>query len=472
MIEAIQTAPTQKPASQQGSHGKTDTETTDSFGGSLRDALAPMGRKAEERTPQGEGTGVQLAKPSEGEKPLLATFVAGLVSLDDVDTIAVGKPAVSATPAVPLGKSMDPVEADVDAKEVVAEEDGEAVASTDPTAGPAATGLALALTKAGNAKAEAAISTAQQRQAGRAVPSTPEPAVEGEQLSETADEGTATPAKPARSAANGVAQAAQQAQAGNAAQHVVLPEQAKAAPLRQGAAVEDAGETPDVANDNELADAGTPKRGISQMAQSGAVLERPAANSAAQQSSFDAALKAAAGGEADMSAEEAQTDRQTSQAPVRTTAPSRMGVDHLALGRMYAPAGATPVRDFAMQVTRRIANGATKFQIRLDPPELGRVDVSLEMKGDSATVRLVVERSETLDFLARDSRTLERALQEAGVKTDAGQMEFSLGQQGREHADERGGNGQGSRPGLLAETVEDAPIVRSVRADALVDLII
>ena len=35
------------------------------------------------------------------------------------------------------------------------------------------------------------------------------------------------------------------------------------------------------------------------------------------------------------------------------------------------------------------------------------------------------ERSETLDLLQRDARSLEKALAEAGVETDSGSLEFS-----------------------------------------------
>ena len=37
-----------------------------------------------------------------------------------------------------------------------------------------------------------------------------------------------------------------------------------------------------------------------------------------------------------------------------------------------------------------------------------------------------VERSETLDLLQRDARSLERALNDAGLKADSGSLEFNL----------------------------------------------
>jgi flagellar hook-length control protein FliK len=70
----------------------------------------------------------------------------------------------------------------------------------------------------------------------------------------------------------------------------------------------------------------------------------------------------------------------------------------------------------------------------LYPADLGRVEVRLEWADDGA-LRAVIsaERSETLDLLQRDSRALDRALQDAGLKTDSGSLSFDL----RGHAENR-----------------------------------
>ena len=88
-----------------------------------------------------------------------------------------------------------------------------------------------------------------------------------------------------------------------------------------------------------------------------------------------------------------------------------------------------PLENLAVEIATRAKNGERRFDIRLDPPELGRIDVRLEIdsKGNTST-KLIVERSETLDMLQRDARGLEKALQNAGLKTDAGGLEFSLRQ--------------------------------------------
>lgn len=92
-------------------------------------------------------------------------------------------------------------------------------------------------------------------------------------------------------------------------------------------------------------------------------------------------------------------------------------------------ARAVPLDQVAVEIATRASKGERRFDIRLDPPELGRIEVKLEIdsKGNTTT-KLIVERAETLDMLQRDARGLEKALQNAGLKLDAGGMQFSLQQ--------------------------------------------
>lgn len=88
---------------------------------------------------------------------------------------------------------------------------------------------------------------------------------------------------------------------------------------------------------------------------------------------------------------------------------------------------AVPLSGVAVAIASRAANGDSRFEIRLDPPELGRIDVRLDLGRDgSVSSRLVVERAETLDLLRRDAGNLERALQSAGLNTSGSGLEFSL----------------------------------------------
>jgi flagellar hook-length control protein FliK len=89
-----------------------------------------------------------------------------------------------------------------------------------------------------------------------------------------------------------------------------------------------------------------------------------------------------------------------------------------------------PVAALAVEIATQAFAGKHRFEIRLDPPELGRIDVRLDVDRDgNVTSRLVVDRSDTLDLLKRDAAQLERALQQAGLKMSDNALEFSLRQQ-------------------------------------------
>ncbi|MCC5995720.1 MAG: flagellar hook-length control protein FliK, partial [Oceanicaulis sp.] len=101
----------------------------------------------------------------------------------------------------------------------------------------------------------------------------------------------------------------------------------------------------------------------------------------------------------------------------------------------------------AAQIVRRQADGARVFDIRLDPPELGRVGVRLEMSADQTVkAMLSAERPDTLQDMQRSARELEKALAEAGLSLAENGLSFSLG----------GGRGQGegasARPGPAARS--------------------
>lgn len=93
-----------------------------------------------------------------------------------------------------------------------------------------------------------------------------------------------------------------------------------------------------------------------------------------------------------------------------------------------------PVGALAVHIATQANNGARRFEIRLDPPELGRIEVRLDISRDGqVSTHLVVERSETLELLQRDARQLERALQDAGLDTSKEDIKFSLKDQSLAH---------------------------------------
>ena len=88
---------------------------------------------------------------------------------------------------------------------------------------------------------------------------------------------------------------------------------------------------------------------------------------------------------------------------------------------------AVPLSGVAIEIAGKALAGKNRFDIRLDPPELGRIDVRLDVDRDgNVTSRLTVDRPDTLDLLRRDATGLERALQDAGLKTANNGLQFSL----------------------------------------------
>jgi hypothetical protein len=80
----------------------------------------------------------------------------------------------------------------------------------------------------------------------------------------------------------------------------------------------------------------------------------------------------------------------------------------------------------AAQITLAVGEAREpRLEIRLDPPELGRVQIHLQPHETGLKAVLVAERPETQDLLRRHAETLTRDLGEAGY--DNVQLEFGNG---------------------------------------------
>lgn len=99
-----------------------------------------------------------------------------------------------------------------------------------------------------------------------------------------------------------------------------------------------------------------------------------------------------------------------------------------------AQAGAQPnVAALAVQIAAKLDQGTKHFDIRLDPPELGRVEVKLSIDdAGRAQAHLSVEKPQTLDLLQNDRSNLERALKDSGIDLSQNGLNFSLKGQERQ----------------------------------------
>jgi flagellar hook-length control protein FliK len=100
-----------------------------------------------------------------------------------------------------------------------------------------------------------------------------------------------------------------------------------------------------------------------------------------------------------------------------------------------------PLAGLAVEIAGKAIAGKNRFEIRLDPPELGRIEVRLDVDRDgNVTSRLTVDRADTFDLLRRDAAGLERALQDAGLKTADNGLQFSLRDQSTSQQQPNGGS--------------------------------
>jgi flagellar hook-length control protein FliK len=94
-------------------------------------------------------------------------------------------------------------------------------------------------------------------------------------------------------------------------------------------------------------------------------------------------------------------------------------------GTHSAPEPHPATRQVALQITRALDQDRTEIRIRLDPPELGEVDIQLEFRDLRLSAAVSAERADTLDLLQRDSRSLARALREAGLELADADLSFA-----------------------------------------------
>ncbi len=123
-------------------------------------------------------------------------------------------------------------------------------------------------------------------------------------------------------------------------------------------------------------------------------------------------------------------------------------------------AGQPNIAALATAIAVKSAAGTKTFDIRMDPPELGRVDVHLSVDRDGKVQALLsAEHPQTLELLQRDSQHLERALKDAGLDLSNNGLNFSLKGEGRQ------GDG-GSASMARARSLPNAVVARAEAANA------
>jgi flagellar hook-length control protein FliK len=115
-------------------------------------------------------------------------------------------------------------------------------------------------------------------------------------------------------------------------------------------------------------------------------------------------------------------------------ASSASGDVTLQVAPQHRDATSTSTMDtLGLTIAAKSAEGIKHFDIRLDPPELGRVEIHLSLDNSGkAQANLVVDKPQTLELLQRDAANLTHSLNDAGVSLSNNGLNFSLRGQDRQ----------------------------------------
>ena len=113
----------------------------------------------------------------------------------------------------------------------------------------------------------------------------------------------------------------------------------------------------------------------------------------------------------------------------------------------------------SMTIQKAIKSGDdTNIKLRLDPPDLGRVEVKMSIDKDNKTrIVLTAEKPETYLMLQRDSQALQQALSNAGLDNGA-DLSFKMASEDHDFNQQNNGNNSGKNSN---STDEDEQILQN-----------
>ncbi|MEM9013953.1 MAG: flagellar hook-length control protein FliK, partial [Pseudomonadota bacterium] len=81
--------------------------------------------------------------------------------------------------------------------------------------------------------------------------------------------------------------------------------------------------------------------------------------------------------------------------------------------------------EFARILAQRLDQGVTKFEIRLDPPSLGRIDASISVNDKGAQeLSIRFDNQAAFEQFSRDENAIRLALSDFGFELGDGKMKF------------------------------------------------
>lgn len=151
------------------------------------------------------------------------------------------------------------------------------------------------------------------------------------------------------------------------------------------------------------------------------------------------------------------------------------------------PPPATPVisaqagrigHELGIEVARRVHEGGDELTVRLDPAQYGQIEVKMHFDdGGQLRATVTAHQGATLDLLRRDSSDLARAMNDAGIGTDAQSFRFEGRQDQSGHpAQDQGRRAQsetpfGNRTAMTDDDAIPAPPVRLSLGGGRIDMV-
>jgi flagellar hook-length control protein FliK len=121
------------------------------------------------------------------------------------------------------------------------------------------------------------------------------------------------------------------------------------------------------------------------------------------------------------------------QAPAGPTSDPSVYVNLQVAPQHHDAASTSTMDTLGLAIAAKTADGIKHFDIRLDPPELGRVEIHLSLDNSGkAQANLVIDKPQTLELMQRDTFGLTQSLNNAGVSLSNNGLNFSLRGQDRQ----------------------------------------
>lgn len=242
-----------------------------------------------------------------------------------------------------------------------------------------------------------------------------------------------------------------------------------AAPVAQNAPIPAAQAATGDATQNP-ADGQDPR--LAAAAQANATQNGQAQDAATQAKPFDAILaaqvEASAAKQADAPTGQAQgtqpvaaltgtsgtTAAQKAQAPQAAQAPRQPQL----------PQSQQVMDQISVQIAKQSKDGGDTIKVQLKPTELGSIEIKLDVAKDGTVTTVVTaDNKDTLDLLKRDQSSLQKALTDAGLKSDLGSMSFNLREGSQQQTSQQD---TGSRTGRRRARLEAAAAADAASAKA------